>query len=123
MKECDVDLMLARAQVGMSFLFAILIFALLFVLIFMHEAISGVALTIITSVIASLITVLTLQQNFFFARQRPHALPDPTNTTTTTTSTTTPPPVVVAEGSTLVSAGPPAAIIASPLVKPPENPA
>lgn len=77
MKQTDVDKLLAWAQVIMSFLFAIMIFALLFVLIFKQDSVTGVALTIITSVIASLITVLTLQQNFFFARTRPPAIPDP----------------------------------------------
>ena len=79
MKQTDVDRLLAWAQVLMSFFFAFMIFALLFVLIFKHDSVSGVALTIITSVIASLITVLTLQQNFFFARTRPPAIPDPTS--------------------------------------------
>jgi hypothetical protein len=117
-------MMLAKAQIAMAFLFATMIYAMLFVLIFLHDAINGVALTIITSVIASLITVLTLQQNFFFARQRPAALPDPTTTSTTTTTTTTPAPMIVPDGSTIVPApAPPTAIVTAPLVKPPEKPA
>lgn len=98
------------------------IFGLLFVLIFFHGNMTTTAVTIITSVIAALITILTLQMNFFYARQRPHALPDPSTTTTSTTTTTTPAPLVVPEGSTLVPApAPPAAIITSPLDKPPEK--
>lgn len=105
MKQEDLDLLLARAQVVMAFLFAVLIFALLFVLIFLHDQISGAALTIITSVIASLITVLTLQQNFFYARQRPAALPDPTLAapgapTLTVTATNLPPTAQVSAATT-----------------------
>ena len=97
MKQTDVDLILARAQVAMAFLFAILLFTILAALLYLlatNAPLNSAILTIIGSVIASLITVLTLQQNFFYARQRPSALPDPNSppgSGTLTVSTTTTP--------------------------------
>jgi uncharacterized membrane-anchored protein len=99
LKQADVDYLLAWAQIGLAFLFAICIFALVFVLIFFNASISATALTIITTVITALVTILTLIANFFYARTRPAALPDPSTTTTSTTTTTTPAPVIVPAGS------------------------
>lgn len=122
MKQLDVDLLLARAQVFFAAVMLIGIFAMVFVLIFFHGDMTTTAVTIITSVITALVTILTLQMNFFYARQRPAALPDPTTTSTTTTTTTTPTPTIVPAGSAIVSApAPPAAIVTDPLVKPPET--
>lgn len=111
MKQTDVDLMLAKAQIGLAFLFALCIFALVFVLIFFNGSIGATALTIITSVITALVTILTLIANFFFSRSRHAALPDPTTTTTSTTTTTTPAPVIIPAGSTVIPAPVPAAVI------------
>jgi uncharacterized membrane-anchored protein len=112
MKQADMDLMLAKAQVFFSAIMLLGIFALVFVLIFFHGQITATALTIITTVITALVTILTLQMNFFYARQRPSALPDPTTTSTTITTTTTPTPMVVPSGSTVVQIpGPPSAIV------------
>jgi hypothetical protein len=122
MKQLDVDLLLARAQVAFAGIMLSGIFVMVFVLIFFHGDMTTTAVTIITSVITALVTILTLQMNFFYARQRPAALPDPTTTSTTTTTTTTPAPTIVPEGSKLVTAPtPPTALITNPLEKLPET--
>jgi uncharacterized membrane-anchored protein len=86
MKQTDIDLLLAKAQVFFASTMLLGIFALVFVLIFFHGDMTATAVTIITSVITALVTILTLQMNFFYARQRPAALPDPTPITLTTFS-------------------------------------
>lgn len=122
MKECDVDMLLARAQVWFAMMLLTSIVGLVYTLILFHTQLSETGTTIVTSVIAALITILTLQMNFFYARTRPAAIPDPATTTTETKITTTPAPTIVPVGSTLVHAPvPPAAII--PLAQPPETPA
>lgn len=120
MKSIDVDLLLARAQVGLAVMFALGFFGVLFFLMCYHKEMSSTEVTILTGLVSVLGTLLALQQNFFFARTRPAALPDPTVTTTSTQTTTTPTPVIVPAGSTLVHAPtPPAAIIPAALDQPP----
>ena len=117
----DVDRMLARAQVGLAFLFAGGFFTLLFMLLMFKRDMSPTELTILTGLVSVLGTLLALQMNFFFARTRPAALPDPSTTTTTTSSTTTPTPVVVPIGSALATTpSPPIAII--PAIEEPVSP-
>ena len=83
----NVDLMLARAQVGLAMFCAMGIFGLVFTLLLLPVPLDTVRVTIITSLLSVLATVFTLQMNFFYARTRPPALPDPSsNSTTTTTS-------------------------------------
>lgn len=106
----DVDRILARAQVGLAILFSVGFFGLLFSLIFFHRDMSPTELTILTGLVSVLGTLLALMMNFFFARTRPAALPDPTTTSTTTTTTTGPSPTVVPDGSSLATA--PAAPVA-----------
>lgn len=81
------DKLLACAQVGLALLFAIGFFAVLFFLMLYHKEMSATEITILTGLVSVLGTLLALQQNFFFARTRPAALPDPATTTTTTTTT------------------------------------
>jgi len=108
----DTDRMLAWAQILFAFMMLFGIFSLVFVLIFFNTNMTATAVTIMTSVITALVTILTLQMNFFYARQRPAALPDPTTTSTTSTTTTTPTPLIVPAGTTVVHAPqPPTAII------------
>jgi ribose/xylose/arabinose/galactoside ABC-type transport system permease subunit len=109
------DLMLAWAQIILAFFFTVGIFGLVYFLLISKTETPPAILTIAGSVIASLITVLTLQMNYFFARQRPPTLPDPSLTSTTTTTTTTPAPTIVPEGSKLVPApAPPSALVPDP---------
>ena len=112
----DVDRILARAQVGLAFLFAFGFFALLFVLLLFHRDLSSTELTILTGLVSVLGTLLALMMNFFFARTRPAALPDPTTTTTTTSSTTTPTPLVVPSGAVAATA-PAAPVMLTPGVQ------
>jgi hypothetical protein len=119
MKQTDVDLLLARAQVAIIVLFSLGFFAILFFLMVYHKEMTSTEVTILTGLLSSLATIVALQQNFMFSRARPAALPDPTTTTTSTTTTTTPAPTIVPEGSTLVHAPtPPAAIVTNPLDQP-----
>jgi hypothetical protein len=79
----DINKILARAQVGLAFLFAVGFFALLFLLLLYHKDLGSTELTILTGLVSVLGTLLALMMNFFFARTRPAALPDPTTSTTT----------------------------------------
>ena len=115
----DVDKILARAQVGLAFLFAMGFFGLLFALLLFHRDMSATELTILTGLVSVLGTLLALMMNFFFARTRPAALPDPTTTTTSTQSTTTPTPLVVPPGTTATTA-PAQPVVITPT--PPEIP-
>jgi len=110
----NVDTMLARAQVGLAFLFAVGFFALLFMLLLFHRDMSATELTILTGLVSVLGTLLALMMNFFFARTRPAALPDPTTTTTSTQTTTTPTPLVIPPGSAAATA-PAAPVVIAPL--------
>jgi len=89
MKECDLDLMLARAQIGGFFVTLISIFALVFSLIFLHQTMDDKAVTIVTSGIGVLLTILTLQSNYLYARQRPHTPIDPATDSTSVTASST----------------------------------
>jgi hypothetical protein len=85
----QADLMLARTQMWMIFIYTICIFGLVFALIFFHSHMDSVEITILTNITSVLLTVLVLQNNFFFARQRPQALPDPSLPTNGTATITT----------------------------------
>ena len=117
----EVDRLLARAQVGLATFCALGIFGLVFVLLLHHTDLNSTIVTIITSIISVLATVFTLQQNFFFARIRPPALPDPTTTTSTVTTTTTPiavaiPAATIPSTVTTTATTPP--LVATPPEKP-----
>jgi len=84
------DKLLAWAQVTLAVVFSIGFFAVLFFLMLGHRDMSTTEVTILTGLVSVLGTLLALMMNFFFARTRPAALPDPSTTTTTTTSTTGP---------------------------------
>ena len=73
----DTDWLLARSQVGFATLLLVAIVSLVFVLVLFKTQLSETGTTILTSVIAALVAILTLQMNFFYARSRPTALPDP----------------------------------------------
>lgn len=83
----NTDHLLARAQVGMAFLFALAFIAVLLVLLLsltgVHELAPSVN-TLLTGLLGVFGTIITLQQNYFFARQRPTTLPDPVSTPTPT---------------------------------------
>jgi len=85
----DIDKLLARAQVGLTFLFAIGFLGILLALLLI-PGINKEVSSLLTNMLTVLGTLLTLQLNFFFSRQRPPALPPPqlngdTNVQPTTT--------------------------------------
>jgi hypothetical protein len=84
----NVDLMLARAQVWLAAFTAMGVFGIVFVLMLHHTDMDSTTITILTSILSVLSTVFVLQMNFFFARTRPPALPDPTPVNSTTTIST-----------------------------------
>jgi hypothetical protein len=111
-QDCNIDSLLARAQVGLCFLTTFGFFGLLTVLIFWHKDMNTQAVTILTGLVSVLGTIWTMQMQFFFSRTRHQALPDPPPGTVITTAT---PPSVVA---VTTPAGPSGAPISVPLVPP-----
>jgi hypothetical protein len=79
MRECDRDLILARAQVALAFFFGACFMGCLGVLMFNHATMSAQELTIVTGLTSVLGTIVTQQSNYFFARQRPHISTDGTD--------------------------------------------
>jgi hypothetical protein len=73
-----IEVLLARAQIGLALIFSMGFFALLFVMILYHKDLTSTELTIITSMLSVLATVLTSQMAFFFSRSRPTGIPDGT---------------------------------------------
>lgn len=81
------DLMLARAQIVLTFVLLSAIISMLVGLIFFRNVMTDKTVSTVTNLLMLLGTLLTLSWNYFFARQRPAALPDPNTTTTVTTPT------------------------------------
>jgi hypothetical protein len=111
MKQADSDWLIARAQVGIALLFSIGFMGILFTLIFFYSNLSAPANTLLSGLTGALVTIVTQQSAFFFARNRPQALPDPTTTTTTTHTVTGPAPIIVPQGQEIVPAPPPPSAI------------
>lgn len=101
MKQTDVDLLTARSQVGLAFFYG-LIFVGMFVFMAMFwNALSKFDVGLITMFATGAMNQSKDAGNFFFARQRQSAIPDPSTTSSTTTTTTTPTPVIVPAGSVI----------------------
>jgi hypothetical protein len=83
----DVDKLLARAQVGMAFMFAVGFISVLLVLVFWAKDLPPIVNTLLTGLLGVFGTIVTLQQNFLFARQRGGGIPDPATATVTQTQT------------------------------------
>lgn len=76
----DTDKLIARAQVGLAFLFALAFIVVLLVLLVSLTGVKELPAAInalLTGLLGVFGTILTLQQNYFFARQRPPTVPDP----------------------------------------------
>lgn len=75
----QVDVLLARAQVGLAFFFAA---AFVAVLIMLFMGIAGIAalpesaIQLLVGMAGVLGTIVTLQQNYFFARHRAPSAPE-----------------------------------------------
>lgn len=76
MKECNSDLALVRAQVGLAFFFATCFMACLMTLMYFHSQMSPQEETIVVGLVSVLGTIVVQQSNYFFARQRPHVATD-----------------------------------------------
>lgn len=99
----DVDRLLARAQVGLAFLTATAFIACLGSLLWLllvpygSNQPSQTALTLLTALLATFGTIFTMQQQYFFSRQRPPSLPPPNGASNVQPTTT---------GITVTPAGP-----------------
>ena len=114
MNQSSVDALLARAQVGLAFFYGLVFVGMFVAMAVFWNSLSKFDVGLITMFATGAMNQSKDAGSFFFARQRPAALPDPTTTTTNTTTTTStvPPPVVVPVGSTIIPApGAPAAIV------------
>ena len=74
----QIDLLLARAQVGLAFLAMIGFLAILGILIFYQSQLTPTTTTVLTGLLSVFGTILTMMMNYFFARQRP-GTSDPTS--------------------------------------------
>ena len=75
--KCDVDVLLARAQVGLAVLFSTGFIGVIYLLLIYHSTLSDTQVTIVTGVLGVLGTIVTQQSGYFFARSRPHTPADP----------------------------------------------
>jgi hypothetical protein len=73
----QTDFLLAIAQILLAFVMALGFLAVIFVLIFYHGALDQVTNTLLTGLAGVLGTIVTQQSGYFFQRQRPPTLPDP----------------------------------------------
>lgn len=75
-----IDLMLARAQIGLAFFFGLaFVSAVLMLMLSIAHVVDlpNGANALLTGMAATLGTIVTLQQNYFFARHRPGSTVDP----------------------------------------------
>lgn len=75
------DVVMARAQIGLTLILLAAIICLTVSLVFFHNEMTDRTFSLISGTNVSLVTLLTLSWNYFFARQRPETLPDTNNTT------------------------------------------
>lgn len=80
MKACQIDLLLARAQVFLATLLILgffgALFAVLFVIGVKHVDLSASALTLFTTAITASITMASGAAGYFFLRHRPQTVAD-----------------------------------------------
>jgi len=73
----DLDLLLAKAQVGLAVLMSLGFLATLFVLILLHNTLAPVENSLLSGLTGVLGTIVTQQSGYFFARQRIAGLTNP----------------------------------------------
>jgi len=71
-----VDVLLARAQVGIALLMAAGFLGVIYVLIFYHGTLDDTSKTLLTGLAGVLGTIVTQQSGYFFARHRPNEAPE-----------------------------------------------
>lgn len=71
MTGCQLDLLLARAQVWLATLFSMGFIGVIFTLIFYHQNFTPDGRAMLTGLAGVLGTIVTQQSGYFFARHRP----------------------------------------------------
>ena len=90
-----LDLLIARTQRHLTFIYWLLFAAVLGALIFVPRPLDDSVKTLLITMAGILGTLVTMQNQFWFARQRTAGVPDPTTTTTTTTKIDPGPPATI----------------------------
>jgi hypothetical protein len=67
-----VEVLLARSQVRLAYLYGIGFIGLIFVIIFWHKELDKDSYAMLTGLAGVLGTIATQQNGYFFQRQRPH---------------------------------------------------
>lgn len=75
------DVVMARAQIALTFIMLMAIICLTVALVFFHNEMTDRTFSLISGTNISLVALLTMSWNYFFARQRPGTLPDTSNNT------------------------------------------
>ena len=75
------DVVMARAQITLTFIMLMAIICLTVALVFFHNEMTDRTFSLISGTNISLVALLTMSWNYFFARQRPGTLPDNPNNT------------------------------------------
>lgn len=76
-RKAHPDTVLVYAQIGLTVILLSAIIGIVAALFFLKGRIEPSTQSTATNIILVLTTLLTLSWNYFFARQRPNALPDP----------------------------------------------
>lgn len=83
-----MDLLLAKTQRNITYAYVLLFAFALGALLFLPKPLDDSTKTMLITMIGVLGTLITMQNQFWFARSRPAGVPDPTVPTTTTTQIT-----------------------------------
>jgi hypothetical protein len=67
-----VEVLLARSQVRLAYLYGVGFIGLIFVIIFWHKELDKDSYAMLTGLAGVLGTIATQQNGYFFQRQRPH---------------------------------------------------
>ena len=90
----DLDLLIGRTQRNLTYVYWFLFSGVLAALIFIPRPLDDSTKTLLITLAGILGTLVTMQNQFWFARTRAAGVPDPTTTTVTTPSATENPPSV-----------------------------
>lgn len=71
-----MDLLLARAQIGLAVFYALAVVSLAFVILFRPMELGESTMQLLQLILAQLVAVLIMSANYFFQRQRPQTSTD-----------------------------------------------
>jgi hypothetical protein len=110
----SIEMYTARTQAFMFVLWSIAFLSFLFVVVLCKTQLDTTIEKLVYTMLGVIGAKVGEQSSFFFQRNRPMGIPDPTTTTTTvnTSSTTTPTPIVIPPGSAATTAPAPPVVIA-----------